>query len=150
MNKIRTFRYLFKQFLTRFTKDYCKDNEPLYHSFMYSLKFNGVYLVLFTFTIINFKERTSNTATVSYNMDSSPFGNSAIGIRTFYKGEMVWRNEVVDDVVGYHCQAWKCVVSNIGLQKKKKNYLAWLLGFGGNHSLFIVLCRHHIETRQIQ
>ena len=37
-----------------------------------------------------------------------------------HKGEMVWRNEVVDDVAGYHCQAWKCVVSNKGLQKQKK------------------------------
>ena len=32
------------------------------------------------------------------------------------------------------------------------NYLAWLLGFVGNHSLllFVQYCHHHIETRQIQ
>ena len=32
------------------------------------------------------------------------------------------------------------------------NSLAWLLGFGGNHSLlfFVQYCHHHIETRQIQ
>ena len=42
---------------------------------------------------------------------------------------MEWRNKV-DDVAGYHCQAGKCVVRNIGLQKQKtkknnkiKNYL---------------------------
>ena len=32
------------------------------------------------------------------------------------------------------------------------NSLAWLLGFGSNHSLllFVQYCHHHIETRQIQ
>ena len=34
---------------------------------------------------------------------------------------MEWRKNKVDDVAGYHCQAWKCVKSNIGLQKAKKN-----------------------------
>ena len=38
------------------------------------LRFEVVYLVLYMFSLLNIKEKTSNTTTVSYNMDSCPFG----------------------------------------------------------------------------
>ena len=30
------------------------------------------------------------------------------------------RKKSVNDAAGYHCQAWKCVMDNKGLQKQKK------------------------------
>ena len=51
--------------------------------------FNVVYSVLYMFTLINFKERTSNTATVSYNLDSCPIGNSATGNQAFTVGSYI-------------------------------------------------------------
>ena len=50
------------------------------------------------FTLINIKERTSNTATVSYNVDSCPIGNSATGNQAF-------------TVVTYNILQWTLIAS---------------------------------------
>ena len=35
-----------------------------------------------------------------------------------------WREDkCVNDVAGYHCKAWKCVMNNKGLQKPQKKYI---------------------------
>ena len=42
----------------------------------FNFNFNGVYSVLYMFTLVNIKEKTRNAVTVSFNTDSCPLGYS--------------------------------------------------------------------------
>ena len=47
---------------------------------------------------------------------------------------------------------WICFLLFGSENYSSHNFLVWLRGFGGNHSIlfFVQYCHHHIETRQIQ